>query len=419
VNPCCENGRPTLFQRPILRLVSSGHSWVAVFFILMGFVNALKPLSLARSGKSDAASSKLAASAFSRVCRLMLPAAFATCLSWLLCQLGFYEMSRESDAFWLSQNTPEASTNIFAAFVDLKDGIINTWLLATDNRYDQPQWALIYLMQGSLMIILGLLMTIKMAPLWRTISLSILAVASVDWSHHIGDPWTGLTCFFGIILAEFSMSKLATMLAPLSPLLTPPIIVFALVLMSYPASNPSGAPWSAFLEQFGYTHFGPQALDRMYGSIGGVLLAAAIIISPHARVLLSQRPLKWLGKVSFAIYLLHGTFMRTIFAWLLFFGAEKQEFQEKISRGWEAEEFMAVWRYPVPGTFRCTVATVALLASTLAGSQLWNLKVEPVCARVTTLLEKLVSGSLTNDDALNAMSKENPEKQPILPLRRD
>lgn len=187
VNPCCDGGSPSLFQRPIFRLVTSGHSWVAIFFILMGFVNSLKPVSLARSGKADAASAKLAASAFSRVLRLVLPAAFATCFSWLLCQLGFYEMSRQSDAFWLEHNTPEPSLNIFAAFVDLKNAMVDTWLLATDNAYDQPQWALIYLLQGSLMTILALLMTINMTPLWRTLSLGILALISIDWSYHIGD----------------------------------------------------------------------------------------------------------------------------------------------------------------------------------------------------------------------------------------
>jgi peptidoglycan/LPS O-acetylase OafA/YrhL len=420
VNPCCEDGRPKLFQRPIFRLVASGHSWVAVFFILMGFVNALKPLSLARSGKADLASAKLAESAFSRVLRLMLPAAFATCFSWLLCQFGLYELSRQSDAFWLSQNTPQASSNIFAAFVDLKDAISNTWLLATDNQYDQPQWALIYLLLGSLMTILVLLMTVKMTPLWRTVTLVILALTSIDWSHHIGDPWAGITCFSGIILADFSLSNLPTNLAAISPVLSPPLAIFALVLMSYPSSMPSVAPWSAFLEQFGTNHFGNWALDRMYGSIGAILLAAAILISPHARMLLSLRPFKWLGKISFAIYLLHGTFMRTIFAWVLFVGSEKQEFQEKIDLpGWDIEQFQAVWKYPVPGFFRCCVATIALLASTLSASHLWNMKIEPICARLSTLVDKLVKGQLTGDEALNLAGRSPSEKQTILPMRKD
>lgn len=228
--------------------------------------------------------------------------------------------------------------------------------------------------------------------------------------------WAGLTCFIGIVLAEFSMSDLATMIAPLSPLLSPPVAIFALVLMSYPNSSPSAAPWSAFLEQFGKAHFGQPALERMYGSIGGILLVACIIISPHARWALSQKPLKWLGKVSFAIYLLHGTFMRTVFAWFLFFGSEKQQFQKQVSSGNPGENdiFEAVWKYPVPGAFRCFVATVALLASTLAASQLWNMKVEPFCAKLTALAEKLVTGQLSSEETLNVS-----DKQPILPTRRD
>lgn len=215
------------------------------------------------------------------------------------------------------------------------------------------------------------------------------------------------------------MSDLAATIAPISALLSPPLAVFALVLMSYPSNSPSAAPWSAFLEQFGIRHFEAHALDRMYGSIGGILLVGAIIISPHARVLLSQRPLKWLGKVSFAIYLLHGTFMRTIFAWTLFLGSEKQEFEEVFHHPYGGEQMVVVWNYPVPGFFRCALATVALLASTLAASQLWNMKVEPVCAKLTTLVEKLVTGQLSGEEALSMAGRGPSDKQPILPLRKD
>lgn len=230
-----------------------------------------------------------------------------------------------------------------------------------------------------------------------------------------------MTCFLGIVLAEFSMSDLAITIAPWSPFLSPPIAIFALVLMSYPNSAPSAAPWSAFLEQFGKTHLGAHALERMYGSIGGILLVACIIISPHARWALSQKPLKWLGKVSFAIYLLHGTFMRTVFAWFLFFGSDRQQYQKQVSAGVPgmADTFEAVWKYPVPGFFRCCIATVVLLASTLAASQLWSMKVEPFCAKLTTLAEKLVKGQLSSEETLNFMGRTPSEKQTVLPTRRD
>jgi hypothetical protein len=193
VNPCCgeDNASPSLFQRPIFRLVASGHSWVAIFFILLGFVNSLKPIGLARAGKHDVASSKLSASAFSRVLRLILPATIATSFSWLLCQLGLYTMSQESDAFWLMTNTPAPSPNVFAAVVDLKTALVDTWSLQSDNAYDQPQWALVHLLQGSFMTIMVLLMTIRMTPGWRILLVVILAFVSLDWSTHIGDRKSG------------------------------------------------------------------------------------------------------------------------------------------------------------------------------------------------------------------------------------
>ena len=198
--PCCSDDdvTPRLFQRPILRLVASGSSWVAIFFILLGFVNALKPLKLARSAQADTACSKLAASALSRIFRLVFPAAAATVVSWAITQLGFYETGRQSDAFWLANNTPVASENIFVAVVDLKNAIRDTWFLHRENPYDQPQWALIYLLQGSMMVILALLITVNMTLTWRTLCLAVLAQWSLNWSHDHGDresplQWLKLT----------------------------------------------------------------------------------------------------------------------------------------------------------------------------------------------------------------------------------
>lgn len=423
VNPCCSPGSdgPTLFQRPILRLVASGHSWVAIFFILLGFVNALKPLSLLQAGQVDKASQKLANSTFGRVLRLMLPAGFATMISWLICQLGLYELARNSDAFWLRENTPGPSPNIFAALVDLKTGLVETWRLGGSNPYDQPQWALLYLLLGSFLTIFALLITINMTALWRFVVLTILVWSSMNWSHVTSDPYVGLACYGGVILAELSLSSLPERLSKISPYVSPFVAVFALVLMSYPSENPSAAPWSASMEVFGRTHFGDVHLDRIFGSIGGVLLLASIMISPHARFCLSTKPFRWLGKVSFAIYLVHGTILRSVFAWVMFFGSELVEIQEMVNQSpiYPSEALVSYWRYPMPGAFRRVLATVIALVTILLASHLWATKVEPLCGTIAELVERLVRGQLTRDDAIEAASPSAAEKQPILPLRRD
>lgn len=160
---------------------------MALFFILSGFVNALKPIKLAKSGQIETALSNLAVSSFRRTFRLMLPAAAATLLSWTLCQMGAYEYARHGDAYWLYTYTPGASSTWGTALDDLVVALGRTWTLGEVNYYDQPQWALVYLLQGSMMIFCALLVTINLRPTWRLVCLGIFALWSFDWSYKIRD----------------------------------------------------------------------------------------------------------------------------------------------------------------------------------------------------------------------------------------
>ena len=189
VLPCCGpiEGVQYLWQRPVFRLLAQGHSWVAIFFLLSGFVNALKPIKLARAHNVDAALKNLTSASFRRTFRLMLPAAAATIMSWFICQLGMYHYAQHGDAYWLYTYTPGPSPSWGTAIEDLVQGLRNTWTFQTINQYDQPQWALIYLLQGSAMTFSALLMTVTLSPLWRNISLGVLALWSFDWSYKMRD----------------------------------------------------------------------------------------------------------------------------------------------------------------------------------------------------------------------------------------
>jgi len=149
------------------------------------------------------------------------------------------------------------------------------------------------------------------------------------------------------------------------------------------------------------------AMDRMYGSLGGILLVLGILISPHARWALSRSVPTWLGKVSFAIYLIHGTMLRTVFAWVLHLGQGLAVFGEFLEDGSEYR----FERYPVPGFWKCAFATVVMAVCTCAASQLWNMKLEPLFAKITTKLEGLVSGRFSIE--VKATEKS------ILPTRKD
>jgi len=186
---CCNDaGYPRFAQLPFVRLLfTGGNSWVAVFFILSGLVNALKPLKLARAGHTDAALANLSVSAFRRSFRLMLPATVATVISFLACELGAYEQARLGSAWWINVRSPARSDSFRSALQELILALKATWTLQTDNRYSQPQWALIYLLFGSMIVFCALLMTVHMNSKWRVTTLMVFMLWSMDWSQKGGD----------------------------------------------------------------------------------------------------------------------------------------------------------------------------------------------------------------------------------------
>ena len=182
-----QDGSSQWMQRPILRLVGQGPAWVACFIILSGFVNSLKPIKLVRQGNIETALSNLAVSSFRRSFRLFLPAAAATIISWFICQFGAYETAKNSDAYWLQITSPEISPSWGQAIIDLIYAIRNTWLYNPENPYDQPQWALIYLLQGSMFVFMALLATVNLTPRFRVMTMMICWFWSWNWGIRIGD----------------------------------------------------------------------------------------------------------------------------------------------------------------------------------------------------------------------------------------
>lgn len=174
-------------QKPIFRLVAQGPAWVACFIILSGFVNSLKPIKLSKRDQTDVALANLAVSSFRRSFRLFLPATTATVLSWFICQLGAYETARLSDAYWLQITSPDPSSSWGTAVEDLIRAIRDTWLFNPNNIYDQPQWALLYLLQGSMYVFTALMVTINLTPRYRISTLVGLWFWSWNWGIHLGD----------------------------------------------------------------------------------------------------------------------------------------------------------------------------------------------------------------------------------------
>lgn len=179
--------------------------------------------------------------------------------------------------------------------------------------------------------------------------------------------------------------------------------------MSQPSDHPQSAPWSNYLETLGQKIFPPQGdLARTWGSVGSMILIIAIMISPHARRLLSRKPLIWLGKVSFPIYLLHGTFMRSLLAWFTFAGQTPQPFEIPTPEG----ESYSVHRYPQPGSFRILLSIAVSMGCMLAAAHYWTKNVEPVFGHITKSAEDIMFGKGDGGSSGNS-------GRPMLPVKKD
>lgn len=161
-----QDGPISFYQRPFIRLPGQGNAFVAIFFVLLGFVNSLKAIKLSRTGRPQDALSSIATSAFRRTGRLVFPAAAVTVVAWFLCQLGVFSMAQKADAYWLYATTPAPSASWGEGLVDLTRELLSTWVEA-ENKYDQPQWALLHLFRGSMYIYMVLLATANTTPSFR------------------------------------------------------------------------------------------------------------------------------------------------------------------------------------------------------------------------------------------------------------
>lgn len=88
----------------------------------------------------------------------MLPAAAATVVSWLLCQLGAYQLAKRGDVTWFRDIAPSMSETIPRAVWDLFTQIWATWAI-TANEYDKVQWNLFFLLKASMFVYIILLAT--------------------------------------------------------------------------------------------------------------------------------------------------------------------------------------------------------------------------------------------------------------------
>ena len=204
----------------------------------------------------------------------------------------------------------------------------------------------------------------------------------------------GTNIYFGIFLAQIHTLLSSPDCPPLvrrSPSTISHVLpfasaVFGLYLMSFPSSFAQDAGWSRDLAAWAAS-IAPARADvpRFWTSLGAQILCLSIYLSPIMQDILSKRIPRYLGSVSFSMYLLHGPLMRSVLAMLVFGPAAM--------RGEMTEADDKVMRYPIPArwTLLFTVPLFGLIL--MACVHAWATKVEPIFGRVTKAMERFATGS--------------------------
>lgn len=166
-----------------------------------------------------------------------------------------------------------------------------------------------------------------------------------------------------------------------------PLAILGLLIASYPGGHPEWSTWSNYMYQAALYIFPPDVnIGKRYTAVGIDMIIFAIFISPSTKDFLSSRMFLWFGKQSFAVYLVHGTLLRTVLCWMLY-GITAQPWNETVDEnGAPVQPPWIPIRPPwvVAISMPCWIVLVYICAS------LWTSYVDPFCAKITQKLEKIV-----------------------------
>ena len=169
-----------------------------------------------------------------------------------------------------------------------------------------------------------------------------------------------------------------------------------LLIASYPGEHPEWALWSDYMREFaGYIFPADINIGRRYSALGLDMVIFAIYISPSTQEFLANSLLLWLGKQSFAVYLVHGTLLRTVLCWMLY-GISGQPWSGEIvnEKGQPiyddfGEPMHPHW-IPIRPPWVVAISIPVWIGLVYLCAALWTAFVDPLCAKATQKLENLV-----------------------------
>ncbi|OJD40787.1 acyltransferase [Diplodia corticola] len=355
-----------IHQLPFIKLLYSGRSMVCVFFVLSGYVLSRKPLMALRSQSYDSMLQALSSSIFRRGIRLFLPTIFSTFLVMLAIQAGWFEWATEigNDGVTLAflehhpmtletwQDQMWDYLNFVRNYIDFTNW--GEWY----NLYDPHVWTIPLEYRASMVLFLNLICLSRARTAWRLALTVAFIIFCTRWGR-----FEVVLFLAGSLLAELDLitntwgpaappvqhrrqpSLLPTSTNPTTPPLLTTIETAAppppspAVFCPHPTKPAHPLPLAFFhLTTFtaglyllsfpdeygdytpGYTYLSLHIPDiyrescpyRFWQSAGAILTLHAICNSRALRRPFQTPVAQYLGKISYAFYLVHGPVLHSL-----------------------------------------------------------------------------------------------------------
>ncbi|TVY45346.1 hypothetical protein LCER1_G008289 [Lachnellula cervina] len=318
-------------QLPMIRIFyAAGSAMVAVFFIVSGFSLSYKSLGLIRTGRFPEVLDSLSSSVFRRLLRLVLPPATTTFFSMLVTHAGWYGTGPKSRQ---PARHDSLADNVFLwmrSVVELADPFRpNIYPGGYDPTYESNLWTIPVELHGSMVIFLTLLGIAKLRASLRLAILVSIVLFLLCYAY------THLFLFLsGVLLAELHYRREERTSKLRTPASQPPesadherqgakgmklfwtlnfllaIFVCCMPLRVQGARSSPGYMTLASLTPPPYR--GLFIEDQFWIFIAAFHLVFTLDNAKFLQMIFTSRFSQYLGKISFSLYIIHGSFLYSL-----------------------------------------------------------------------------------------------------------
>lgn len=192
--------------------------------------------------------------------------------------------------------------------------------------------------------------------------------------------------FWGVLFADLQNHDTIPSLIASRPrtcaLLSILFVLIGLTFASFPEMHPEWMAWSRFLTNVMEVIRPSSLIDlpRLGSGLGLNFITLGILLSPSVlQKALASKFLLFFGRMSFAVYLLHGPLLRTTLVWMLY-GVHTRS--EQLDASGTPMPTMLMY----PGDLTLLAWLVVWLPMMFGLAHLWTTNVDPWCDRMTNKL---------------------------------